>query len=258
MRVLFGSGEGELCDPLRGIVVTAADVLERHSVSAHRHRRGQLLYSLSGSMSISAGGSAWVINSDQAVWVPPGIEHCIIAGEHLQYRTVFIEPALCASLPVAPGPVWIDSLLRALIVESAAFGKDYRANSAESRLNAVLLDRMQQLNISSFHLPLPADRRARQVCEYLIHNPHSDLSLDVLSRQAGISSRTLARCFRNETGMTFSLWRQHLRIHRAIELLNRGATITYAALESGYTSLSSFSAMFRRITGVSPSRYFSP
>ena len=72
----------------------------------------------------------------------------------------------------------------------------------------------------------------------------------------GASERTLARLFERETGMSFRAWRQQLRLLRALELLAAGTPVTRVALDLGYESTSAFSAMFRRVLGTAPTRYF--
>jgi AraC-like DNA-binding protein len=57
--------------------------------------------------------------------------------------------------------------------------------------------------------------------------------------------------------MSFGRWRQQLRLMQALRLLAEGHTITHAALEAGYSTTSSFIAMFRRTLGTTPARYFS-
>ncbi len=53
--------------------------------------------------------------------------------------------------------------------------------------------------------------------------------------------------------MTFSKWRQQLRLMQAMRLLAEGAKVTHAnALESGYSTPSAFICMFRRTLGTTP------
>jgi AraC-like DNA-binding protein len=72
---------------------------------------------------------------------------------------------------------------------------------------------------------------------------------------AGASSRTLARLFVKETGLTFADWRRQARLLAGMALLAAGQPITSIALELGYESPSAFTAMFRRCLGEPPSRY---
>jgi AraC-like DNA-binding protein len=56
--------------------------------------------------------------------------------------------------------------------------------------------------------------------------------------------------------MTFGNWRQQLRLMQAMRILAEGAKVTHAALESGYSTPSSFISMFRKALGTTPTLYF--
>jgi AraC-like DNA-binding protein len=64
------------------------------------------------------------------------------------------------------------------------------------------------------------------------------------------------RLFQDDVGMTFGKWRQQLRLMRAMQLLAEGAKVSHAALESGYSTPSSFISMFRKTLGTTPALYF--
>ncbi|WP_292959489.1 helix-turn-helix domain-containing protein [Novosphingobium sp. UBA1939] len=71
-----------------------------------------------------------------------------------------------------------------------------------------------------------------------------------------MTERTLQRRFLDETGLTFGQWHQQARLLFALERLARGDRIIDVAMDSGYTSQSAFTAMFRRHFGAPPSRFY--
>jgi AraC-like DNA-binding protein len=75
-----------------------------------------------------------------------------------------------------------------------------------------------------------------------------------LARRHGIARRTLERRFREETGMSFGMWRQKARLLDSIRLLADGTSVTDAALECGYSSVSAFIAAFKGTFGYTPGR----
>lgn len=75
-------------------------------------------------------------------------------------------------------------------------------------------------------------------------------------RAARASSRTLARLFLSELGVTFVHWRHQVRLAAALPRLAAGEAVARIAVDLGYQTPSAFSAMFRRLTGSTPSRYF--
>ncbi len=123
------------------------------------------------------------------------------------------------------------------------------------RLGQVIQDEIAALRFEAAYLPRPLDRRMLQIARAMIRDPASDGSLQELSGRAGVSRRTATRRFAAETGVSFSEWRQRLRLMRALERLAAGDSVTETALSLGYDSPSAFSAMFRRCFGAAPSQY---
>ena len=76
-----------------------------------------------------------------------------------------------------------------------------------------------------------------------------------LDQHAGQGHGSFTRLFRRETGMSFADWRQQACLSVALPRLAEGVAVTAVALDLGYDSPASFSTMFKRVLGVSPSRY---
>lgn len=256
MQILSGSSEGQILDAKRPLIATASEVKGAHAVSAHSHPRGQLLYAISGAMRAGVGDAMWSVTPRVGVWVPPGMTHRIEATAGLSYRFVFVNPSIANTLPSQSGPVEIAPLTRELILEASSFGSHYRPDSAEARLISVLHDQLRAMPVARLTVPLPRDARARRVCEALLDNPADDRSLDAWGRLVGASGRTLARLFQSQTGLSFGEWLQRMRLSIALDHLARGESVTRTAFDLGYSSPSAFCAMFRRILGTTPSRFF--
>ena len=75
-------------------------------------------------------------------------------------------------------------------------------------------------------------------------------------RVAGLPKRTFDRRFRAATGFSPLAYVQALRIEEAKQLLETGAVpVDAIGREVGYEDASSFSRLFRRLTGISPGDY---
>lgn len=74
-------------------------------------------------------------------------------------------------------------------------------------------------------------------------------------RQRGLDPDTVRRWFQKHHGITFQAWQRMLRINLAFKLLKNGSTVTHAAADSGFDSLSGFQDRFRSIFGVAPSAH---
>jgi AraC-like DNA-binding protein len=98
----------------------------------------------------------------------------------------------------------------------------------------------------------------RRLCRArdLIHDRSDDaLSLDELADAAGLSRFHFLRQFRRAYGKTPLAYLQEVRLKRARDLLGRGTSVTEACVSVGFSSVGSFSALFAKKMGMSPSQY---
>jgi AraC-like DNA-binding protein len=103
---------------------------------------------------------------------------------------------------------------------------------------------------------LPAHGRLAELLKYLRHHCTEPIDLDELARRYGYSARNLRRVFREATATTPHDYLVKLRLCRAIRALaTSDASITEVALASGFSDGNYFSYAFRKLTGMSPSRY---
>ncbi len=103
-------------------------------------------------------------------------------------------------------------------------------------------------------IPLPSERRALSLAHHVLDNPPGCESLDRLARCYGMGRRTAERLFHQETGMSFGLWRQKVRMLDSVRLLAEEKSVTETALAAGYSSVSAFIAAFKRTFGFTPGK----
>jgi AraC family transcriptional regulator, regulatory protein of adaptative response / methylated-DNA-[protein]-cysteine methyltransferase len=72
-------------------------------------------------------------------------------------------------------------------------------------------------------------------------------------RQKGIEPSKIRRWFLKNHGITFHSYQKMFRINTAFKKIQNGETVTSAAFDSGYESLSGFNDTFKSVFGVSPS-----
>ncbi|MCF0053302.1 methylated-DNA--[protein]-cysteine S-methyltransferase [Dyadobacter sp. LJ53] len=70
--------------------------------------------------------------------------------------------------------------------------------------------------------------------------------------QKGIEPSKIRRWFLKNHGITFHSYQRMFRINSAFKKMKEGETVTAAAFDSGYESLSGFNDSFKSIFGVSP------
>jgi YesN/AraC family two-component response regulator len=101
-----------------------------------------------------------------------------------------------------------------------------------------------------------ARRSVRKAMVYLHDHFMEPISLEDTARHVNMSKEYLARCFRQEMGITLVTYLNRFRVHHARELLNAGNNnLTEVALESGFSSSAYFSRVFKHEVGMRPSDY---
>ena len=236
-------------------MVTEAELVGE--VEPHSHSKAQLLHVVEGALTVFAGGGLWTVPPRCALWIPGGTPHHGRGAGRVRVESLYAEPALASALGERCAILFIRPLLRELIAAYVAgTGTGRHEPAREARLAGVLLDELADAPLEPIHVPMPADRRLRRLVETILVDPAARFTIAEWGARVGASDRTLSRLFRRETGLSFVRWRQQLHVSLALRHLAAGAPVSRVAGDLGYDSVSAFIAMFRRLLGVTPARYF--
>ncbi len=94
------------------------------------------------------------------------------------------------------------------------------------------------------------------IAKDISENYNTDLSLESLSKKYGVSSCHLSRLFKNITSVCLNEYINISRISAAEKLLSdTNYSITQIATQCGFNSSSYFSAIFKKLKGVTPKKY---
>ncbi len=242
----------------RSVVGLTIELESIHETEPHRHRKAQLLYVISGVIIVEALGGVWTVPPHCAIWIPSGVAHVARAPGRIVIGSLYLEPSLADPIRYGCGILFVQPLLRELLLRFLSAPLLYpQGDTREVRLVSVLLDELQGAPLEPLHLPMPTDRRLRRLAETLVDDPAVRFTIEEWGARVGASNRTLTRLFLKETGMSFVRWRQQLHIGLALQRLASGQSVTNIAFDLGYESPSAFIAMFRRMLGRTPARYFS-
>lgn len=113
------------------------------------------------------------------------------------------------------GPSVAASVAREMVVHS-------RRNGDEPQESVMLRHRAHSVD---------AVHRTQEVIDARFHEP---LPLADLAAAAGVGERTLTRAFVDATGLTPLRYQQRLRVERAEQLIDKGATLEFAARTVGF------------------------
>lgn len=218
-------------------------------IARHTHAWAQVAYASRGVLRVGTFGTTWMVPPSRAIWVPPYVLHEVVIVEEAFLRTLYVN-----EMAVPPGldacrVVEVSGLLREVI---AALDTPGLAPERERLLGSLALDEITRSQPLPLSVPMPTEKRLRSLCEAVLADPANAESLERWAETVGASTRTIARLFRQELGVSFSQWRQQAVLARAIPLLSQGRPLSHVARELGYQSQSAFSAMFRRAFGESP------
>jgi len=145
--------------------------------------------------------------------------------------------------------------LKSLINESISEHINEYESSALLSLQQLLVNRIKAAKPLSLLLPAVKDQRLVAITSRQQKFPALKTDLVGWGKFVHASPRTLTRVFKNETGITYSEWKQIMAIHIAIIELYLGVSISMIAKNLGYESSSAFIYMFRKHMKVTPSNY---
>lgn len=230
--------------------------LPGEEVPPHHHSWGQLLYASEGVMQAMAEDGIWVIPPQRAVWIPPYIEHHVKVIQPVRLRNIYLSPKAMVGLPNHCQVMHISALLREIIAEVIDYPPLYDEEGAQGRMVRVMLDCLKNAQNAALHLPVPTGGPISKIADHLKQHPDDERTLEDWAATLSTTSRTLARNFRKQTGMTFGQWRQQARLLEALRRLASGQNVSAIAQDLGYSSQSAFSTMFKKALGVTPAQYF--
>lgn len=218
---------------------------------AHSHPTHELLWNDRGASSATIGSRTWTITSTLGLWIPAGLLHWGVIPAGTWYRTAHFDIGSARELDDEPVAVEISPLLRLLLERLAD-----ETLSAESR--ALTEQMVIDVLVPAEHelmVRLPSSPLVQPIVDAVETDPSDPRTLADWAVELGVSTRTITRTFRAETGSSLGQWVAAVRAQRAVMLLGNGADTEEVAVQMGYRSASAFGAAFRRVTGATPGMF---
>ncbi len=215
-----------------------------HVIGAHSHPFPQLLFAASGVLSVEVPKGTWVVPPQRAVWLPADCSHAVRMQTDVRITSMYIkrtsglEHLDCQILEISP-------LLRELLLASLEIDSDDDLSSRELIIFELLQEELRRASTCTPAIPLPQERRLAEICRMIMEDPSLGHSLAEVASRVGSSSRTIARLFSSELGMSYRKWCEQARVAYARAQLAQGRPAKVVASDLGYTA-SAFSVMMRR------------
>jgi AraC-like DNA-binding protein len=238
------------------LIVRAESIPPRHCFADHAHQWNQLVYAISGVLTVNIEGSCFVIPAEQAAWVPIGTRHRVGSLLGAEFRSLWLDNEVCTGITASCVVFSVSPLLRALIIEAAKLQDEQNDDPGYAgRVVDLIVDQLRRAEPLPAALPWPRQGPVVALCEALYAEPADPRGPGQWAARLGLSARTLTRRFNEEVGMPLSQWRRRLRLIKAVEMLGGGCNVTQTALDLGYGSPSAFIYAFRQEMGMSPHAY---
>jgi AraC-like DNA-binding protein len=224
----------------------------------HSHGHDQLLYAAEGMLHLVVEDAQWLLPPQRAAWIPAGTLHRVTARA-AELATVYFEQDFLPGSLKQTRVFDITALGRELMLYARRYGPErLERDPAAERLFFVLGELGLEWAAAArpWRLPVARSGSLQQAMSFALERLDEPIGMEDAAKAAGVSVRTLARRFVDETGMS---WRQFLhdaRLLKAMDLLSLpGARVTEVAFEVGFESLGAFTVAFERFAGELPRDY---
>lgn len=143
-----------------------------------------------------------------------------------------------------------------MIMENAAKEDSYQHYMyANMYLMIAILHRAGVLAEDGGNIDIKHIEKIVPVIEYVDRCYSEQISLDEISGIINLNESYFCRLFKKATGSTFTEYLNFVRICKAEHMLKGGSSISDAAYEVGFSSLSYFNRVFKKYKFCSPSDY---
>jgi AraC-like DNA-binding protein/mannose-6-phosphate isomerase-like protein (cupin superfamily) len=188
-------------------------------------------------------------------------------AQPLDYRCINIQPEVmcnaaeeitsCSEPPIFKAPVVFHSELIPLLRElhQMIMRKEHDFHKEE-----IFFFFMKQL-LEDHTLQKTPDVEAgsmdasARICAHLERNYAKAITLDELSKIAGLSKYHMLRLFTKEKGISPYSYLETIRIDHAKMLLQQGVSPINVAMETGFADQSHFCNFFKKFIGLTPAQY---
>ena len=232
------------------------------------HRNIEIILILSGQGSVRYGTELIPLSAGDAVIVGADAMHQICADGTMDYDYLIIDEGFCQENGIDTSRRRFEERVRDERVARGIYSvRDAlaRCDEAKTPLNIaktrraalelliLLAEDYSREQSTEATVACRGEEYIKAVLEYINRAYTSRITLDELAVLASVSKFHLVREFKRYTGHTIMTYINILRCRRAEVAIAEGASVTAAALEAGFESLSYFSRIYKKLTGRAPS-----
>lgn len=247
----------------------------QYEMPLHWHREFEIIYVKKGILNVFLDGLEYTLSDGDILTVCCNTLHRAVPQNCVYECVVFDMNMLITQndtekfiRPILNGEKTVDVLLKAddgLLYRTALnifWALKSNAPTFKIEVFTALFSFFTELYKSDNVLPSEKHRRPdmhtkliSEVIDWIEDNITEAITLQELSKKAGLNEKYFCRIFKNSTGKTPIDYINSLKINLACNLLSDGKSVTEAAFTSGFSDLSYFSKVFKKYKSCSPKQW---
>lgn len=247
----------------------------RYDMPLHWHREWELIRIQKGQFTLFADGKRYPGHGGDCFFLPGGVLHggtpqscvydCLVFDLHACYRDLqmvkkYLRPiyrGLLVPPCFYPAGQEVTSIIFDLMAAAQSSCPELSVMAQLSRLLSFLLEHNCCTPAdTSKNTDIQRIAPLKPVLVYIEDHYSEDLTLESLSRIAGMNPKYFCRYFSAITGQTPMNYVNSYRIEQASLLLDSDSiTVTEAALSCGFHDTSYFIKTFKKYRGITPKQY---
>ncbi len=243
---------------------------------AHWHCAIEVVYVKKGCWRIDAGSRAYALGEKDIIIIPPGTIHSFPLQKQdglrlfLHFDLIKLNMVKSCLKTMAPHSTQViipdNKIHKSLekIIENIFDELTQKNEFYELAIQSKLLDFLVVLSRTACNAKnqnSPFERKGslnkiNKAIEYIQINFKNKISLEDTAKWTGFSKYHLSKMFKETTGSTFHTFLSDYRVNKAISAISSSnITITQAALDSGFNSITTFNRVFKKLKGCSPKEF---
>lgn len=234
-------------------------VYNGESFHAHFHNSYELIYVLDGNINVKVGVDSFVIGENEFLLIAPCAVHSIVSGDNSRFFIAIVSPDY---IPDFASSRSNDILVRFSAEDSAIeFIKDrmiYQRKAEHYLLKSCLYLILSyakggEVLLSAKNIDVSF---VYTVNSYISKHFTERISRSELARLVGCEEHYFSTLFHKHFGMNMRKYISMYRVSHACRLLNTtNENISSIALDSGFSSIREFNAVFAELMHITPKEF---
>lgn len=238
----------------------------------HFHPEMEFLFVINGTVKVTISDSPYLLGKESCICINSGVFHEIATASNALAGIIFYPCELIAEFTENKNCLFLcnstsekESVYYEMlpILHELVYLKIYPSHKTGCYVSSLLLRLLDLLiancridNSASFSENISDDSRMNHLLTYINQNFREDISLSDVAENMFVSTSTLSRFFKKQSGMYFADYLNRLRVHSAVsDLLYTEKSITHIALDNGFSNPSAFHRSFTALYHRSPSDF---